>query len=279
MPLPKDELLKRIHESELRGEFDAIVEPINPNNYDLVGENYQYLCKGFIRHIPHFLMRGVVLFAGLIINGLGFGLKVRGRKNLRGVKAAVLTCNHVNDFDNLMVRQAAFGHRLYIVVGEFNNKCGLFGKMLKAGGALPISSNFRAMVNFRKAVEKVLSGNNYVLFYPEESEWWLYEKPRPFKNGAFHFAATALVPVVPMFITFSDPTGWRKLFIKRKAVTLHIMPPIAPEANRSARENIDYLRDACYRACAEKYVEFYRRPLVFETAQNPAKQENIGDLT
>jgi hypothetical protein len=37
-----------------------------------------------------------------------------------------------------MVRNALFGHRLYIVVGEFNNKKGFFGKCLK-----PVALSFK----------------------------------------------------------------------------------------------------------------------------------------
>ena len=34
--------------------------------------------------------------------------------------------------------------------------------------------------------------------------WWNYKKPRPFKPGAFKFAVTAEVPIIPFFITMED---------------------------------------------------------------------------
>jgi len=265
MTIPKEELLRRIEDCERRGDFHFNVQPINLDNYDPVDEKYEHVCKGFFRCIPHFLMRGLALFAGFFISVFGFGLTIKGRKNLRGVKSAIVTCNHVNDFDNVMVRQAVFGHRLYIVVGEFNNKKGLFGKMLKAGGSIPLSANFRAMVNFRKAIDGLLEHKNYVLFYPEESEWWLYEKPRPLRNGAFHFAVKANVPVIPIFITFSTPKKFLKYYICRKRATLHILPPIYPLEGQNAKDNVDYLRDQNFQKWAEKYTEFYGKPLVYQT--------------
>ncbi len=272
MGLPKEELLTRIREAEQRGDFHFTAEPIDADSYDPVDENYRHLCTRFFECIFHLIMRFVVVLVGIFINGLAFNMKVKGRKNLRKIKSAIVTCNHVNNFDNLMVRNALFGHRLYIVVGEFNNKKGFFGKCLRAGGALPLSANIRAMVNLRKAIDKLLKKRNFVLFYPEEAEWWMYEKPRPFRNGAFHFAATSNVPVIPIFLTFSDPKGLRAKIVKSKVVTVHIMPPIYPKDNLSVKENVDYLRDENYSLCVQKYEEFYGKPMAYDIVNPTSKQ-------
>ncbi len=278
MALPKEELLERIRDAERRGDFHFVAEPIDENSYDPVDENYNHLCSGFLECLFHLFVRFIALIAGVFINGLAFGMKVKGRKNLRRVKSAVVTCNHVNNFDNLMVRNALFGHRLYIVVGEFNNKKGFFGRCLKAGGTLPLSANLRAMINLRKATEQLLKKHNFVLFYPEETEWWMYEKPRPFRNGAFHFAATANVPVIPIFLTFSDPKGLRAKIIKSKVVTVHIMPPIYPKEHNSVKENVDYMRDANYGLCVKKYEEVYLRPMVYDVVW-PVDEAGEGQTT
>lgn len=275
MGLPKEELLQRIREAEARGDFHFTAEPIDPDSFDPVDEKYEHLCTGFFECLFHLFMRFIAMLAGVFINGLAFGMKVKGRKNLRRVKSAIITCNHVNNFDNLMVRNALFGHRLFIVVGEFNNKKGFFGKCLKAGGTLPLSANLRAMVNLRKAIERLLKKRNYVLFYPEESEWWMYEKPRPFRNGAFHFAATANVPIIPIFLTFSDPKGLRAKIVKSKVVTVHIMPPIYPQEHLSVKDNVDYMRDANYQLCVNKYEEFYQKTLVYDIVDS--RDENSED--
>lgn len=250
---------------ERRGDFHFNVEPIDESGYDFVDEKYEHLSRGFGERLFHLIVRLVAILAGIFINSIAFGMKVKGRKNLGCIKSAILTCNHVNDFDNLMVRNAVFGHRLYIVVGEFNNKKGFFGKALKAGGTLPLSANLRAMVNLRKAVDKLLKRRNFVLFYPEEAEWWMYEKPRPLRNGAFHFAATANVPIIPIFLTFSDPKGLRAKIIATKVVTVNILPPIYPQESQTVMENVEAMRDANYRAWVQKYEEFYHKKLVYTT--------------
>lgn len=278
MSLPKEELLRRIREAESRGDFHFIAEPIDPDSFDLVDEKYEHLCAGFLECLFHLVMRFIAMLAGVFINSLAFGMKVKGRRNLRKIKSAIVTCNHVNNFDNLMVRNALFGHRLSIVVGEFNNKKGFFGKCLKAGGTLPLSANLRAMVNLRRAIEKLLKKRNYILFYPEESEWWMYEKPRPFRNGAFHFAATANVPIIPIFLTFSDPKGLRAKIIKSKVVTVHIMPAIRPLEHLSVKENVDFMREDNYQICVDKYEEFYQKPLVYDIVKtsDSAREQQIS---
>lgn len=273
MSLPKDELTRRMADCEKRGDFDFNVEPIDMDGYDKVDENYRYFPSSLGQYFLRGLIRFIAMLAGVFINHIAFGVKVRGRRNLRGIKSAILVCNHINNFDNLLVRNAVFGHRLYIVVGEFNNKKGFFGKCLKAGGALPLSANLRAMVNLRKAIEKILKTRNLILFYPEEAEWWNYEKPRPFKNGAFHFAVTSQVPVVPIFLTFAEPKGLRARIIKSKVVTVNIMPPIFPLENITAKDNVDYLRDAAYAACVKKYEEIYQKPMVYDTITDDKRHE------
>lgn len=268
MSLPKDELTRRIADCERRGDFHYNVEPIDMNGFDPVDENYRYFPSSLGQYILTGFIRIMAMIAGVFINSIAFGVKVKGRRNLSGIKSAIITCNHVNNFDNLLVRNAVFGHRLYIVAGEFNNKKGFFGRCLKAGGTLPLSSNLRAMVNLRKAVERLLKKRNLVLFYPEEAEWWNYEKPRPFKNGAFHFAATSNVPVVPIFLTYSHPRGLRSRIIKSKIVTVNIMPPIYPKDNVAIKDNVDYLKEATYNACVRKYEETYHKPMVYETEIN-----------
>lgn len=278
MGLPKEELIRRMKDCEQRGDFHFNIEPIDENSYDHVDEKYEHLCHSFFGCLFYLVIRFVASFIGFFINGLAFGLKVKGRRNLRGVKSAIITCNHVNNFDNLMVRNGVFGHRLYIVVGEFNNKKGFFGQCLKAGGTLPLSVNLRAMINLRKAIETLLKKRNFVLFYPEEAEWWNYEKPRPFRNGAFHFAATANVPVIPLFLTFANPKGLRAKIVKSKVVTLHIMPPIYPIEHKSIKENIDYMREANYQAWVAKYEEVYAKPMVYDTQTSVKNDEQAPTI-
>lgn len=58
---------------------------------------------------------------------------------------------------------------------------------------------------------------------------------KPFKNGAFDFAVENEVPIVPMVFYFREPNKFRKLFKKKKDVTLVILEPVC--CNKSEVEN------------------------------------------
>ena len=50
------------------------------------------------------------------------------------------------------------------------------------------------------------------------------------------------VPVVPCVFTFSEPTGIRKLFKKKKDVTLKILKPIYSDSDKSIRQQMEALK-------------------------------------
>ena len=137
---------------------------------------------------------------------------IKGLENYRAAKGgAVITCNHFHPNDNYAVWRAIRsdfkgGKRLYKVIkeGNYTNFGGFYGFMFRNCNTLPLSSNPKTMVNFLKAVKTLLSRGEKILVYPEQAMWWNYRKPRPLKSGAFRFAASAGVPVVPAFITMED---------------------------------------------------------------------------
>ena len=74
----------------------------------------------------------------------------------------------------------------------------------------------------------ILNGN-MIHFYPEGYLVPYCEKIRTFKNGAFNFAVKNKVDIIPVVFTFREPKGIRKIFKKKKDVTLKILEPIRYE--------------------------------------------------
>ena len=65
-------------------------------------------------------------------------------------------------------------------------------------------------------------------FFPE-GELKPYDTSlRDFKRGAFHLAAQARVPVVPLSIRFTPPTGLGRMFRRKPTMVLVIGEPIVP---------------------------------------------------
>ena len=258
--LPYEEQQKNIKMAESRGNYNCEIQEPDWRLMQRVDENFQYKRKGFLNALATIAIRSS--FFGLAKIGCWFliGSKFGSRKNLRGVKNAVFICNHVHNLDNEMARWMCWGHRLYIVVAEFNNMTGFLGGVMRAGGIFPLSANFSAMKKFTAAVNEVLhQKRGSVLFFPEKSMWPYYEQPRPFMDGAFHAAALNNVPVVPLFILWHEPRGLEKLFFKRKRAEMRVLKPIYPKPELSRKENIAYLRDAAFKEQCECYKEFYGR--------------------
>lgn len=251
-------IINYMHKCEREGKFDVHTTPPELEIALPVDEHYDYLRRGIKYFFPKLFVKVVSHFKEKdIINNL-FQLKVNGQDNLKGIKNSVVVCNHVHMFDCVIVRHAYKKKHIYITAAEFNNRGDFLGFLMRYLGMMPFSSNHKAMRNMDKAIETVLTKKEgHVLFFPEASEWWYYKKPRPFKIGAFHYAAKHQVPVQPMFITFEDTKRVDKQGNPTPNATLHIMPAIYPDKNLTRKENMKMLSDKSFEAMKETYERVY----------------------
>ncbi|MCR4742639.1 MAG: 1-acyl-sn-glycerol-3-phosphate acyltransferase, partial [Treponema sp.] len=181
-------------------------------------------------------------------------------KNLNGFDSAIVICNHINKFDGLVVNYATDFRKLKIMTAEFNNRSGFLGSMMRADGILPFKNSKEMVKKFSDAVKYYLNHKTSVLFFPEGSEWWCYKKPRPFMDGAFHFAAVNNVPVLPIFITFKDKEN-KKSELDVPDFIVNILPAIFPDKDKTKSENTRYLKEESYKAWCQKYKDFYGQDL------------------
>ncbi len=246
-----------IREAEKEKRYNDEVQPPDYSRMLKVTPEFQFLPKSPLWLVWSFLIRTVVLVFSKAMVWFAFGGSVKGRKNLKGIKSAILVCNHVHNLDNMIVRWGVRGHKLYITVADFNNMKGIIGSIMRAGGTMPFSDSFTGMKNLAAAVSTVLKKNHYVLYYPEKAMWPRYEKPRPFLDGAFHTAVSNKVPVIPMFIVFKDPPAWRRIFSSKKVGTLYILEPVYMDENLSRKENIVKMRDEAFSKICECYKEHF----------------------
>ena len=114
------------------------------------------------------------------------------------------------------------------------------------------------------AIDTLLKRGDKVLVYPEKALWWNYRKPRPFKIGAFKFAVSAGVPVIPMFITMEDTDKIGGDGFPIQAYTVHIGEQLKVDENLSAKENINMLMEKNYQFCVDTYEKFYNTKLKFD---------------
>ena len=244
---------------EKSGHFNVAYMP-QDDDYIMPTERYPFRPRGWGKIATAFWRTAMQLVAPVAIR-IGFGAKVVGRKNLRALKkqGAICVCNHFNYLDTLFVREAAGYYRTYHTMGPWNNKKGLGGHIIRQGGMLPFSADRLAMRKLLTTMGELLKEGKIVNFYAEQAMWKNYQKPRPMKEGAFHYAVKFSVPVLPIFCTFQK--GKRGNIRKLR---INILPAVYPDESLPRAERIEALRAAAQTAWRECYEQAYGIPLVYE---------------
>ena len=162
---------------------------------------------------------------------IGFGLRIRGRKNLRKIKktGAVSVSNHVHLLDCAMNALAMWPKKVIFTALKSNFKIPVAGRILRFVGAMPVADNYAEMIVFKDELNRLLKQKRVVHVYPEGHLMNYYAGFRDFNRGAFSFACEAQVPVLPIVISWRRRRGFFKLFIPSKpCATITIGEPVHP---------------------------------------------------
>ena len=181
---------------------------------------------------------------------------------------AIITAMHYNPTDStphrILATLAGRGRQLHIVIQESNVFMkGTFGYLMKNCNTHPVSSDLRYMAaNLRPALGQILSGGALLLIYPEQEMWFNYKKPRPTRDGAYHWAKQFGVPIIPTFTEMRTLRGERDrdgLYPVRH--TLHVLDPIFPDPALGTAEDRARMQAADEAAKAAAYERIYGIPL------------------
>lgn len=267
------EVLEKIENLEKEGKFDIDAEndpptiPLPPENIDYLKKKYYSKFKNIVANkVGEKFLNDIIKENKLIIR------KINGIENLKEVQTgAIITCNHFNPFDSFSIEQvfriSGQTKKLYKVIreGNYTNFPGFYGFLFRNCDTLPLSSNKRTMIEFKKAVDTILQRGDFILIFPEQSMWWNYRKPKPLKNGAFKLAAKNNVPVVPIFITMEDSDIIGEDGFPVQQYIINIREPIYPDKKLTDRENTEIMKAKNFEVWKEVYEEFYKIPLEYTT--------------
>ena len=130
------------------------------------------------------------------------------------------------------------------------------------------------MIEFVRAVDTILSDNDYILIYPEQSLWWNYKKPKQLKIGAYKMAAKNNVPIVPIFITMKNSDIIAGDGFPINEYHIHIGKPIYPDTSLSIKENSESMKKQNFAYWKKVYEKFYNKPLEYTSSEelSPLKQ-------
>lgn len=266
------QVLDRIARLEREGRFDVDVEE-DPPTRELLPEDIDYLREKWSSRLKARLTYRVArsFMNSIIANKQLIIKEIKGIEHFKNLNTgAVITCNHFNAFDSFAIQIAyeASGQteRTFCRVireGNYTNFPGFYGMLMRNCNTFPLSSNARTMKKFIESVDKALQRGDYMLFYPEQSMWWNYRKPKPLKKGAFNFAARNQVPVLPCFITMedSDILGDDGFYVQE--YTIHVSEPVYPDPALTRAQNMERMRRENYEIWKQIYEETYGEPLVY----------------
>ena len=273
----RQEILNRIEQNEIDGKFDVDVEN-DPPSKPLLPDEIDYLRKKLKNKIARFFVsraadKGI---NGLIANKQIIIKDVVGKENLQGIEgSAFITSNHFHPFENMAIykvfKDYAPKKTFYRVIREGNYTAPPkgFDKFFKHCNTLPLSSNPATMKKFMQAINVLSKKNSYILIYPEQSMWWNYKKPRPYKDGAFRFAVNNDRPIIPCFITMEDSKEHIDADgLPIQEYTIHIMKPIYPNKELPYKEAIQQMKTQNFEMCKEVYERVYGIPLEYKTKEN-----------
>ncbi len=268
------EVVAKIEEFERCGKFDVDVEN-DPEGKVLMPDDIEYIKKTPLQKIKTRLAyKAARKFAmGLMKKKIFVVKEIKGIENFQNLESgAVITCNHFNAFDSFAIQMAyeaaqQRGRTFYRVIreGNYTSFPGFYGNLMRNCNTLPLSSNSQTMRKFMKATNTLLREGHFVLFYPEQSMWWNYRKPKPLKEGAYFFAAKNNVPVLPCFITMRDTDLVGEDGYNIQEYTVHVCKPIYPDETLSHSENIKNLMEENSRAWREVYESTYGIDLRYTT--------------
>jgi 1-acyl-sn-glycerol-3-phosphate acyltransferase len=171
----------------------------------------------------HFIAR---LWARTILALSGTRVKVIGADNVLIGKPQIFMSNHQSDFDIFVVLGFIPGQFRWIAKKELF-KIPIFGGAMRNAGYIEIDrqNHEKAMKSLEIAAQKIRDGKS-VMTFPEGTR----SKDgvvKPFKQGMFHLAIRAGVPIVPVcIIGAGNIMSRRSLRITPGKVTMIIDKPI-----------------------------------------------------
>ncbi len=156
------------------------------------------------------------------------GVRSEGKNRLPRTGGALTVCNHVHPLDSALVAVALFPRRAVFTSAPENLQNRWYGGLVRLLGGVAVPQSAARLPLFFSEMELFLAKGRIVHFFPEGELKPYATSLREFKRGAFHLAAQARVPVVPLSIRFTPPRGVGRLFRRKPTMVIVFGDPIDP---------------------------------------------------
>ena len=261
----KEQLVKENVEEEIINENDDVIHMYEPLKLN-IDEKYQYIKEGKVfSFFSNLLYYGVAFPVLTILNKIIYDLRIEGKENIKNLQTgAISVSNHVLILDCTMIGLAFGLKKIYFTTREGSFEIPFVRKLIKLLRAVPIPTKMSNKECFIKQLDDALQNGRIIHFYPEKALWPYCEKIRNFKSGAFDFAIRNNVPIIPIVIKFRNPKGIRRLFKRKKDVTVKILQPVKYKCkNENKKDSVEKLKEQVYQAM-QKNREVHKNNFTFK---------------
>lgn len=230
-------------------------------NYELP-EDYKWVRTDIISKLLSGLIYGLAVIFGGAYCRFFLHMKIRGRKNLKGVKGGFFIYgNHTQPVGDVFIPAlCVLPRRIYTVVSTANYGIPFIGKILPFLGALPIVNSLYGVKELNKAMEQRIEKGHPIVIYPEAHVWEYYTDIRPFPHTSFKFPAKLDKPTFAMTVTYKKS----RLF-KKPIMEVFLDGPFYPQGS-TVKDKTCYLHRKVYSAMLERsknsncsYIEYNKK--------------------
>jgi putative phosphoserine phosphatase/1-acylglycerol-3-phosphate O-acyltransferase len=184
------------------------------------------------------------------LRAMGIRVEVHGLERRDAPGPKLILFNHLSLLDLFVLSSLSPERPLVLYKRELDSVPGL-GGALRAMGMIPVDrqDHAAAIASVSEATERILSEQAAVLMAPEGTRSRRGGLQR-FKLGAFHLAANAQVPIVPMVIRGIDSVlPMNRHFARSGVIRVDFLPAISTRGWRAedARRHATEVRDVFLR--------------------------------
>ena len=264
-------VIENIKKRISKGELNAKVEEGDPR---LSREEEKEITDAYVRNRKSHLYRLKRFFACLCANiGAHFinrDTEIVGDVDPRVLeKGFIITSNHFSPFENTVIRRFVRkkGKKNLCVVSQVSNFAmkGFVGFLMNYADTIPLSSNLHYFTHeLTDILDEKLSNGEAVLIYPEQEMWFNYRKPRPHKEGAYHFASRLNSPIISCFVEIINKGELDTIDFYKVKYRLHILGVLYPDENLSLQENRKMLCGRDFELKKGAYERIYKKKLEYK---------------
>ena len=219
---------------------DDFEESANQNY--VLPDGYQWVRTDLFSKFLSGLIYGLaVIFGGLYCRCI-LHMKIRGRKNLKGVKGGFFIYgNHTQPVGDVFIPAlCVLPRRIYTVVSPANYGIPVIGKILPYLGALPTVNSIQGIKQLHSAMTYRLKKGHPIAIYPEAHVWEYYTGIRPFPDTSFKFPVKFGVPAFAMTVTYK-----RSRLFRRPIMEVFFDGPFYPEGDTAKEKTADLHQKVC----------------------------------